>query len=42
MENPTFNIDNETIVVGPAEKIKTGFRSFETERNPGFRKCRDI
>ena len=31
-----------TVVVGPVEKIKTGFRSFETKRNPGFRKCTDI
>ena len=30
------------LVVGPVMKIKTGFRGFETERNPGFRKCTDI
>ena len=27
------------LVVGPVLKMKTGFRGFETERNPGFRKC---
>ena len=30
------------VVVGPVLKIKTGFRSFETERNPGFRKFTEI
>ena len=28
------------LVVGPVLKIKTGFRGFENERNPGFRKFR--
>ena len=36
------NFDTHSIVVGPFVKIKTGFRGFETERNPGFRKCTDI
>ena len=30
------------VVVGPVLKIKTGFRGFETEQNPGFRKCAEI
>ena len=30
------------VVVGPVLKMKTGFRGFETERNPGFRKCAEI
>ena len=29
------------VVVGPVMKIKTGFRGFKTEQNPGFRKCTD-
>ena len=30
------------LVVGPVLKEKNGFRGFETERNPGFRKCAEI
>ena len=30
------------LVVGPVLKMKTGFWGFETERNPGFRKCAEI
>ena len=26
----------QILVVGPVVKIKTGFRGFETKRNPGF------
>ena len=31
-----------SLVVGPVLKIKTGFRGFETEQSPGFRKCAEI
>ena len=34
----TLGLQNDRV----AMKIKTGFRGFETERNPGFRKCTDI
>ena len=30
------------LVVRPVLKRKTGFRGFETERNPGFRKFTDM
>ena len=35
-------INWKLLVVRPVLKMKTGFRGFETERNPGFRKFAEI
>ena len=34
--------DGYVLVVGPVLKIKTGFRGFETEQNPGFQKFTEL